>query len=82
MTSQRTSQPLWTDWTQAIHTAACGSGQLLVCMLLGESCIFCRAKSKWAFPQLTQTEEEEKVAAKPWCLLCLIMVVMRTLNAK
>lgn len=49
MTSQRTSQPLWTDWTHAIHTAACGSSQLLVCMLLRESSILRRAKSIWAF---------------------------------
>lgn len=82
MTSQRTSRPLWTDWTQAINTAACGSSQLLVCMLVGECCVFHRAASIWAFRQLAQTEEEEKVAAEPWGLLCLIMVDGRTSRAK
>lgn len=55
MTSQRTSRPLWTDWTQAINTAACGCRQLLVCMLLRECSISYRAVNIWALQQLAPT---------------------------
>lgn len=65
MTSQRTSRPLWTDWTQAINTAACGCSQLLVCMLLKECSISYRAANIWALQQLAPTGGGKR-SSKSW----------------
>lgn len=69
MTSQRTSRPLWTDWTQAINTAACGCSQLLVCMLLRERSISHRAANIWALQQLAPTGGGKSSSKSPGFVL-------------